>query len=108
MNNVLPLTGTIFLEGPAGTGKTAEAAAYVRRLLQSDVPPEKILVLVPQRTLGRVYQRAAYKSGLAGGVIHVSTLVGIAYESIERYWPLVASAAGFANPFREPTFLTIE
>ncbi len=108
MNQMLPLSGTIFLEGPAGTGKTTEATAYVRRLLQSGVPPEKIFVLVPQRTLGRVYQRAAYEAGPAGGVVHVSTLVGIAFESIQRYWPLVASAAGFANPFREPAFLNIE
>lgn len=108
MNAMLPLTGAIFLEGPAGTGKTTEATSYVRRLLQSGVSPEKILVLVPQRTMGRVYQRAAYESELSGGVVHVSTLIGIAYESIRRYWPLVASVAGFANPFREPTFLNIE
>jgi hypothetical protein len=103
-----PLTGAIFLEGAAGTGKTSEAVAYVRQLLTAGVAPERILVIVPQRTLGRVYQQTAYNAGTSGGVVDVTTLAGIAYESIARYWPLVATKAKFADPNREPKFLTIE
>ncbi len=48
-----------FLEGPAGTGKTTYAIEHLHRLLQEGVRPESILILVPQRTLGRPYQLAA-------------------------------------------------
>ncbi len=108
MKRALPLSGTIFLEGPAGCGKTTEAADYLRRLLDSNIAPERILVVVPQRTLGRKYQEAAYKSKHVGSVVETTTLSGIAYHAISRYWPLLATSAGFADPTREPTFLTIE
>lgn len=106
--NNIPVSATVFLEGPAGSGKTTEAADYLRRLLDSGVAPERVLVLVPQRTLGRPYQLAAYRSARSGGYVETVTLGGIAYRAIETYWPILAKAAGFADPSREPTFLTIE
>jgi len=97
-----------FLEGPAGSGKTTYAINYMLRLLESGVAPDRILVLVPQVTLGRPYQLAVYNSMIAGGMVDVLTIAGIARRAIETYWPLVAGPMGFAQPDREPTFLNIE
>ena len=58
---------TIFLHGPAGAGKTTLARQRLRFLLRSGVPPQSILVLVPQRTLGLPYQAAGPRSGGAAG-----------------------------------------
>ena len=46
-----PIEGdTLFLEGPAGTGKTAVGAARLSHLLVEGVPADRNLVLAPQRT----------------------------------------------------------
>ena len=50
----IPLNRSIFLEGEAGTGKTTFAIARLEQLL-SNFPGHQILVLVPQRSLGKPY-----------------------------------------------------
>ncbi|MBN1963909.1 MAG: hypothetical protein JW910_04650 [Anaerolineae bacterium] len=95
-----------YLEGPAGTGKTTAAISYLLDLLKDGVPAERVVVLVPQRTLGRPYQLALHEAGSVGDATIV-TLAGIARRSLERFWPLVAGPAGF-DVTREPVFLTIE
>ncbi len=77
-------------------------------LLADGVPAETILVLVPQRTLGRVYSLALHDADppVAGDITMV-TLAGLARRNLERFWPLVARTAGFASA-EEPVFLTIE
>jgi hypothetical protein len=102
------LKSRIFLEGPAGSGKTTYATAHLRRLLESGVAPDRILVLVPQITLGRPYQLAAHESPVVGGLVDVLTIAGIARRAVETYWPLVAEPMGFAEPAHEPTLLNIE
>ncbi len=100
----------LFLEGPAGTGKTTYAIEYLHRLLQEGVRPESILVLVPQRTLGRPYQLAAVNPNWpdASGV-DVVTFGGLARRGIQLFWPEIATSAGFSNAVGyEPIFLTIE
>ena len=53
-----PISGdTLFLEGPAGVGKTTVAARRLLHLVISGVPAEQILVLTPQRTLLTPYLR---------------------------------------------------
>ncbi len=98
-----------FWKGPAGAGKTTAAVQHLRGLVENGVPSQHILVLVPHRALGLPYQRAfAAPDWPSGAQIDVATLGGIARRSLERFWPLVARKAGFAQPKREPTFLTIE
>ncbi len=103
------MPSTVFLEGPAGTGKTTRAIQYIRDVLESDVPSHRVLVLVPQRALGQAYQRAFAEPAWPGGVqIDVVTLGGLARRGLETFWPLIAEKAGFAQPYQEPSFLTIE
>lgn len=103
------MTRKIFLEGPAGVGKTTYAIGYTRDLLRAGARPESILLLVPQRTVSRPYQAAFAGADWPGGAqIDIVTLGGLARRSIETFWPLIAEKAGFSHPEYEPTFLTIE
>ncbi|MBN1680897.1 MAG: hypothetical protein JW966_11450 [Anaerolineae bacterium] len=98
-----------FLEGPAGAGKTTYAIQYCHDLVRNDVSPEAILVMVPQRALGRPYQLAFTGSDWPNGTqIDIVTLGGLARRGLEMFWPLIADKAGFAHPEWEPAFLTIE
>jgi hypothetical protein len=98
-----------FIQGPAGTGKTTFAIRHVRAWLDDGVSPERILVLVPQRTLGQPYNLAfAGADWPVGAQTDIATLGGLARRGLEIFWPLVSEKAGFAQPRREPTFLTIE
>jgi hypothetical protein len=99
----------LFIEGPAGTGKTTGAIQYIRSLLDQGIQPEHVLILVPQRTLGQPYQLAFVDSDWPqGGLTDVVTLGGLARRGLETFWPLVSGKAGFAHPAQAPRFLTIE
>jgi len=101
--------GALFLEGPAGAGKTTAAVARLRRLLEQGAPAEEILVLAPQRTLLLPYQQALRSPDLPpGGVVETLTVGGLARRMVALFWPLVAERAGFAHPDRPPVFLTLE
>jgi DNA helicase IV len=52
----LPSTAKIFLEGPAGSGKTTVGIERMLNLMANGVPGNSILVIVPQRILGVPYQ----------------------------------------------------
>lgn len=97
-----------FLEGPAGTGKTSLAVRRLLGLLQDGVPADAILVWVPQRTLGQPYVRALETCDVPGAEVTVATVGGLARRTIALFWPLIAEAAGFGHPDREPIFLTLE
>ena len=101
--------GSLFVAGPAGAGKTTAAVHRLRRLLESGVRADSILVLLPQRTLVRPYREAIRDPALAAGAaVAVTTVGGLAKRVVELFWPLVAGEAGFADPEREPAFLTME
>ena len=101
---------TLFLSGPFGAGKTTIAIERIRHLLgQERIRGDQILVLVPQRTLGQPYTEALRHSELpAGAQVQVTTMASLARSKVALYWPLVAEAAGFADPRVEPTFLNLE
>ncbi len=101
---------TLFLSGPFGAGKTTIAIERIKYLLgQERIRGDQILVLVPQRTLGQPYIEALHHSELpAGAQVQVTTMASLARSSVALYWPLVAEAAGFADPRLEPTFLNLE
>lgn len=99
---------SIFLEGPAGAGKTTLAVQRLRYLLEQGVPGDTVLVLTPQRTLGLPYRRLITSLDLPGGSeITLATVGGLARRTIDLFWPLVAAEAGF-DPLRRPVFLTLE
>ncbi|MCC6801711.1 MAG: ATP-dependent helicase [Anaerolineae bacterium] len=101
--------GRVFLEGAAGTGKTTVGVRRMLHLLQTGVPADEILVLVPQHTLAQPYRRALRTVDLPpGGQVNVSTMSGIAIGMIELFWPLIGAKAGFAKPETLPTFLNFE
>ena len=100
---------TVFLEGPFGAGKTEQAIEYIFSLLDAGVPPESIMILVPQRTLGRPYQLALRDVERGpGGHVSVRTVGGLARDYVALWWPLVAEQAGFSDPELEPVYLSIE
>lgn len=100
---------SLFLEGPAGSGKTTAGVARLLRLLSAGVPADSVLVLVPQRTLARAYLAALRSPAApAGAQVDLLTIGGLAQRNVELYWPLVAGVAGFAHPDRPPVFLTLE
>lgn len=100
---------TLFLSGPAGSGKTTAGVVHTLRLLAEGVPADSILVLAPQRTLARPYLDVL-RSPLApaGAQVDVLTIGGLAQRAVELYWPLIAGPAGFAHPEEPPLFLTLE
>ena len=104
-----PLDAKIFLEGPAGAGKTTIGVERLLHLLDSGIPGQTILVLVPQRTLAQPYYQAIRQPGLtAGGLVSILTMGGLARRMIDLFWPLVAEEAGFAFKEERPIFLTLE
>lgn len=99
-----------FLSGPFGAGKTTAAIEHLHRLLRQErVRGDDILVLLPQRSLAAPYQEALRSAAMPPGPpVRVTTFASLAQQAVELYWPLLAPAAGFADPGREPTFLTLE
>ncbi len=105
----LPLERRIFLEGPAGSGKTSAAVARLQRLLAAGVSGRDILVIVPQRTLAAPFEVAlSGPSASSGGDVTVITFGGLAQRMVDLFWPLAGEVACFARPDRPPTFLTLE
>lgn len=110
MQNLQSTQLQLFLEGQAGSGKTTAAISHLRYLLDEGIRPQSILVLVPQRTLGRPYQLAMTQPGWSNAAdVDVVTIGGLARRSVDLFWPIIAEEAGFTNiEGQEPTFLTIE
>ncbi|MCY3781868.1 MAG: hypothetical protein OXG78_16255 [Chloroflexi bacterium] len=104
-----PLESKVWLEGPAGSGKTTTAVQHILRLLESGVPAETILVFVPQRSLAEPYIRALREqSRYPGGQVSVHTLGSLSLQLVELFWFLVAERAGFKHPQDLPNFLSLE
>jgi hypothetical protein len=105
----LPNTAKIFLEGPAGTGKTTIGVERILYLMSAGIPGNSILVLVPQRTLGAPFVEAMNTPGVvAGGVVSIVTISGLAQRMVDLFWPTVAEIAGFSRPEAPATFLNLE
>jgi hypothetical protein len=103
-------TAKVFLHGPFGAGKTTLAVERVRWLLRQErIRGDSILVLVPQRTLADPFHQALRgPDAPSGPPVAITTFASLAQQSVERYWPLLAPTAGFDDPAREPTFLSLE
>jgi hypothetical protein len=104
-----PIDGRIFLEGPAGTGKTTAGVGRLLHLLASGVPGRSILVIVPQRTLAIPYYEVLRRPTVdAGGQVTILTVGGLAQRMVGLFWPIIAERAGFGQPDQPPIFLTLE
>ena len=89
---------TTFLTGPAGTGKTTQVVARLRSLLTDHVPGHNILVLLPQLTLASPYRDLLRDPSLPGAAaVDILTFSGLALQTIDLFWPLVAAPAGFGR-----------
>ena len=58
---------SIFLEGVTGTGKTTAAVERVKNLIKEGVPPESILILVPQPALAQPYREGLRRARAVKG-----------------------------------------
>ncbi len=104
-----PFDTSIFLEGPAGSGKTTVGIERIVALLAEGIPGNQILLLVPQRTLAAPYYDVLRSSGIpAGGSVSFLTMGGLARRMVELFWPVIADQANFTHPNHPPTFLTLE
>lgn len=104
-----PLDMRVFLEGPAGCGKTTTGVERMLELMARGVGGESILLLLPQRTLAEPYYNALLHPGVInGGMVSILTVGGLAQRMIDLFWPLVSQQAGFAKPDELPVFLTME
>lgn len=104
-----PIESKIWLEGPAGTGKTTAGVQRLLHLLEAGVPAESILLIVPQLALASPYREALRQPTVEpGGQVTGLTVGGLAHRMVELFWPLIAEEAGFGKPDQPPTFLTLE
>jgi hypothetical protein len=104
-----PFEGSIFLEGPAGSGKTTTGVNRLLHMVNSGIPASSILIILPQRTLGKPYQQALRNPDFpAGGLPTLLTIGGLAQRIVRLFWPAIAQSAGFKVPNNPPVFLTLE
>lgn len=61
---ILEFDQSLFLEGPAGTGKTTAAVSYVTKLINSGISPHSILVVLSHQPLVQVYQSLLHNAGI--------------------------------------------
>lgn len=105
----LPVQSRVFLHGQAGSGKTTAAVHRLQSLIKAGIPPETILILVPQRSLAEPYKVVIHTPQFsAGGEPAILTIGGLAQRMLALFWPMVAKEAGFASPEKPPHFLTLE
>ena len=104
-----PLSSRIFLEGSAGTGKTTAAVSRLISILQKGISAESILIFTPQRTLASPYLTALDQiPSYNAGQVTSLTIGGLARRMVKLFWPQIAEVAGFGQPDKPPTFLTLE
>ncbi len=100
---------TLWLEGPAGTGKTTAAVERIKQLIRDGVPARSILLLVPQATLAIPYREALRRSRVKASTdISIATLGSLALEIVDLFWPLIADEVSFSQPHKRPHFLSLE
>jgi len=99
----------VFLHGPAGCGKTTLALSWLEACIKSKIPADKILILVPQRTLATPFYLDIHHDDFPSGAFPtILTFGGLAQRMISLFWPIISKAAGFTNPTQPANFLTLE
>ena len=78
---------TLFLEGPAGAGKTTHAIARIQSLIEGGVSPGAILLLTPHRSYTRPYEEAIDQN--TWYALGKATVGGLARRYVSLFWPAV-------------------
>jgi hypothetical protein len=103
------LDATIFLSGPAGSGKTTAGVRRLIYLAQKGIPGKDILLFFPQRTLSTIYARAIGDLAFpSSSQPTLATLGGLARRTIELFWPSILEELSLFSHPTPPVFLTLE
>lgn len=103
------LSGSLLLNGEAGTGKSTAGAHRLRYLVEQGIPGDSILVLVPQRSLAAPYSSQIQALDFpSSSMPSILTFGGLAQRMISLFWPVIAANAGFSSPTKPCRFLTLE
>jgi hypothetical protein len=106
---VATTTGSSFLLGPVGTGKSTALQERLLRLLVEGVPAYNILILVAEPEHRHSYEAAVRSSNLGPYAdLRLVTFNQMALDMVSLFWPLIARQSGFTNPHQPPTFLTYD
>jgi len=105
-----PIPGQIFLTGPAGCGKTTVGAQRMLRLLDEGSAGHTILILVPQKTLFKPFEKCLLDHKFySGSKVNFMTIGSIARKIVDLYWPFALEFGGFSNKTDQPpVFLSLE
>ena len=99
------INSRIFLNGPAGFGKTTAAISRLEYLLDNKISPQEILILVPQKTLALPYYRYLNSNDFpANGEPVILTIGGMARRMVDLFWPMIYEIAGFSPTNQPATF----
>jgi len=99
---------TLFLSGPASSGKTGAALLRLQKILQT-ASGDRILLLVPQRSLAEPYHQMLREMNLSeGDRVSVQTMSSLVRRMINLFWPVISSHQVFKHPYESPRFLTLE
>ncbi|MBI5669888.1 MAG: hypothetical protein HZC41_17985 [Chloroflexi bacterium] len=99
---------SLFLEGPAGSGKSTAASQYLRQVLaDQQAAPESVLVLVPHPALSAPYAQVLNTLALPYAP-HVITVSGFARLALRPFWPVVVKELGLNPALTAPTFLSAD
>lgn len=100
---------SVFVHGPAGTGKTTALQQRLTALLAAGIPSYSVLTLLPDPGSAEGYHAALGEAQLGPySDPHLTTLAGLAREVVTLLWPLVARPAGFAAPHKPPVLLSYD
>ncbi|HSM26440.1 MAG TPA: hypothetical protein VK856_16365 [Anaerolineaceae bacterium] len=103
------LSNHVFLTGFSGCGKTTTGKAFLDLLVKENTPGNKILILVPQKSLGLTYQDFLETMTFYNGTLPVvQTITAISQKIIKLFWPVIAPKFEFSEPKNQPVFLNIE
>jgi hypothetical protein len=103
-----PIEGSLFIEGPARTGKTSACLARLDRILEL-VPGYQILIITPQQSLAGPYRSHLFEKNPAyGGFPRVTTISGLARDLVNIFWPEIRTTFGFKGESSKPIFLSLE
>ena len=102
---------SLFLHGPASSGKTSAALLRLENILttQPENSSKTVLVLLPQKSLAKPYQnllKEIHKSH--GESVSIQTMSSLVRRMINLFWPIIASHQLFKHPYEAPRFLTLE
>ena len=103
------LSMKIFLHGYSDCGKTTTGKAFLSKLVENNIPGNKILLLVSQRSLGVTYQDYLDSTKVFNGTLPtIQTISGLSQKIIRLFWPIIGQQFGFSDIKKPPIFLNIE